>query len=233
MKSLSIKEIFLNSFKYTISDWVAIVILGIILTFLSILNNFNRDINIIMWVAITILSLIEMGYSFKIIEQTLQGSTKPPIFRNFKELIIHGIKDTIVYAFYFTLMLIVSFLLISMIHSIPESSLIGIILAIIVIGFIFLLLFVSLINLAKHDGKLRYAFHFRELYSLLKRIGIGRIIIVNILAMLIEYLLIKTFITGENIPHMSFVAIIRNLIVTPFLVIFTERTIALSAFNKI
>ena len=137
MKSLSIKEIFLNSFKYTISDWVAIVILGIILTFLSILNNFNRDINIIMWVAITILSLIEMGYSFKIIEQTLQGSTKPPIFRNFKELIIHGIKDTIVYAFYFTLMLIVSFLLISMIHSIPESSLIGIILAIIVIGFIF------------------------------------------------------------------------------------------------
>ena len=44
MKSLSIKEIFLNSFKYTISDWVAIVILGIILTFLSILNNFNRDI---------------------------------------------------------------------------------------------------------------------------------------------------------------------------------------------
>lgn len=233
MKSLSIKEIFLNSFKYTISDWVAIVILGIILTFLSILNNFNRDINIIMWVAITILSLIEMGYSFKIIEQTLQGSTKPPIFRNFKELIIHGIKDTIVYAFYFTLMLIVSFLLISMIHSIPESSLIGIILAIIVIGFIFLLLFVSLINLAKHDGKLRYAFHFRELYSLLKRIGIGRIIIVSILAMLIEYLLIKTFITGENIPHMSFVAIIRNLIVTPFLVIFTERTIALSAFNKI
>ncbi|KZX11092.1 DUF4013 domain-containing protein [Methanobrevibacter oralis] len=233
MKSLSIKEIFLNSFKYTISDWVAIVILGIILTFLSILNNFNRDINIIMWVAITILSLIEMGYSFKIIEQTLQGSTKPPIFRNFKELIIHGIKDTIVYAFYFTLMLIVSFLLISMIHSIPESSLIGIILAIIVIGFIFLLLFVSLINLAKHDGKLRYAFHFRELYSLLKRIGIGRIIIVYILAMLIEYLLIKTFITGENIPHMSFVAIIRNLIVTPFLVIFTERTIALSAFNKI
>ena len=166
--------------------------------------------------------------------QTLQGSTKPPIFRNFKELIIHGIKDTIVYAFYFTLMLIVSFLLISMIHSIPESSLIGIILAIIVIGFIFLLLFVSLINLAKHDGKLRYAFHFRELYSLLKRIGIGRIIIVYILAMLIEYLLIKTFITGENIPHMSFVAIIiRNLIVTPFLVIFTERTIALSAFNKI
>ena len=122
---------------------------------------------------------------------------------------------------------------ISMIHSIPESSLIGIILAIIVIGFIFLLLFVSLINLAKHDGKLRYAFHFRELYSLLKRIGIGRIIIVYILAMLIEYLLIKTFITGENIPHMSFVAIIRNLIVTPFLVIFTERTIALSAFNKI
>lgn len=233
MKSLSIKEIFLNSFKYTISDWVAIVILGIILTFLSILNNFNRDINMIMWVAITILSLIEMGYSFKIIEQTLQGSTKPPIFRNFKELIIHGIKDTIVYAFYFTLMLIVSFLLISMIHSIPESSLIGIILAIIVIGFIFLLLFVSLINLAKHDGKLRYAFHFRELYSLLKRIGIGRIIIVYILAMLIEYLLIKTFITGENIPHMSFVAIIRNLIVTPFLVIFTERTIALSAFNKI
>lgn len=233
MKSLSIKEIFLNSFKYTISDWVAIVILGIILTFLSILNNFNRDINMIMWVAITILSLIEMGYSFKIIEETLQGSTKPPIFRNFKELIIHGIKDTIVYAFYFTLMLIVSFLLISMIHSIPESSLIGIILAIIVIGFIFLLLFVSLINLAKHDGKLRYAFHFRELYSLLKRIGIGRIIIVYILAMLIEYLLIKTFITGENIPHMSFVAIIRNLIVTPFLVIFTERTIALSAFNKI
>lgn len=233
MKSLSIKEIFLNSFKYTISDWVAIVILGIILTFLSILNNFNRDINMIMWVAITILSLIEMGYSFKIIEQTLQGSTKPPIFRNFKELIIHGIKDTIVYAFYFTLMLIVSFLLISMIHSIPESSLIGIILAIIVIGFIFLLLFVSLINLAKHDGKLRSAFHFRELYSLLKRIGIGRIIIVYILAMLIEYLLIKTFITGENIPHMSFVAIIRNLIVTPFLVIFTERTIALSAFNKI
>ena len=214
MKSLSIKEIFLNSFKYTISDWVAIVILGIILTFLSILNNFNRDINIIMWVAITILSLIEMGYSFKIIEQTLQGSTKPPIFRNFKELIIHGIKDTIVYAFYFTLMLIVSFLLISMIHSIPESSLIGIILAIIVIGFIFLLLFVSLINLAKHDGKLRYAFHFRELYSLLKRIGIGRIIIVYILAMLIEYLLIKTFITGENIPHMSFVTIIRNLIIT-------------------
>ena len=130
-------------------------------------------------------------------------------------------------------MLIILFLLTSIAYSIPESFLICIILAIIIIGFVFLLLFFSLINLAKHNGKLRFAFHFKELYNLIKGIGISRIFIVYMLAMLIEYLLIRTFITGENIAHISFGIIIRNLIITPFLMIFTERAVALSAFKKI
>jgi hypothetical protein len=45
-------------------------------------------------------SLIESGYSCKILEETVDGSEKPPIFANYLELIRHGLKDELVVLFY-------------------------------------------------------------------------------------------------------------------------------------
>ena len=53
-----------------------------------------------MYKFVIILSLLESGYSFKILEESIHGSKRPPLFAKYKEMYVHGFKDVLVSIFY-------------------------------------------------------------------------------------------------------------------------------------
>ena len=92
-KHLSYYELIRNSAVYAFSDKVAILIFGIILIVLSNLENYilvSQDALLskrilLVGIIVVVLTIFEAGYSFKIKEETLRGSKRPPLFNHFKE----------------------------------------------------------------------------------------------------------------------------------------------------
>ena len=233
MKKLTIKEIFKNSFKFAFSDWNAIIILGIILTIASFAQNLNFIDNPILLtlilIVIVVLSLIEMGYSFKIMEETIiEKSTKPPLFIHYKNLLQHGLKDSIVYIFYITLMIIISIMFVYLISLDFDYDILLVVFAMFLIGVMYLVLNVAIINLAAHEGVLKYGFKFRQILNLLRRIGLVRLIFIFIITFLTETLLLISFLYIGTLTDPNIIYLICDLLINPFCILFTERALALS-----
>ncbi|WP_409199325.1 DUF4013 domain-containing protein [Methanobrevibacter sp. DSM 116169] len=222
-----------DSIKYVFKDWKAVIILGIIINLLNVLTSIDFSNNLIIFSIIIlftlILTLFEMGYSFKIIEESLDGSIRPPIFNNFKDMLVHGIKDIMAYIFYglIIVILIVIFLIIASLY--PESLPLIILIAMISTSFIFLLLNVSLVNLALNHGKIKAIFNIKDLSRLLIKIGLINIIVLNIVYMIVEFFLYSSFVLLELLSNSYIISLLYDLIVSPFLIIFSKRLLSIAA----
>lgn len=229
---MSYHEIIKDSFRYTLSDLFAIIILGIILCSSAYLNKIFHEgsliVSIFLILLIIFLTLMELGYSFKIIEETINGSTKPPIFHNYKELLIHGIKDSFVYFFYFFIIGMILGIgpVIDKLFNIPFY--IATILSLLISSVFFIFLLGSLLNLAHHKGKLVYAFKFSQIWTLLKNIGLIRLIILYFLAIFIESLILGGLFDIGFLGSNDILSFIANFFITPFMVLFSERVFGLS-----
>lgn len=100
IKHISYWDLFKNSIKYALSDWVAILIFGVILLILSnfeyyVLVNYKYLLSkrlIVASLLVIFLSMLESGYSFKILEESIKGSKKPPLFSNYMKCYNMGLK---------------------------------------------------------------------------------------------------------------------------------------------
>ncbi|MCE7697479.1 MAG: hypothetical protein K8E24_001000, partial [Methanobacterium paludis] len=85
-----LKTILADAVAYAVSDWRNFLILGLILVLTDHVTDLNspytiNSISDILIIAslvgvITVLSFIEIGYGFRIVEETVEGSTSPPGF---------------------------------------------------------------------------------------------------------------------------------------------------------
>lgn len=229
---MSYFEIIKDSIRYTLSDLFAVIILGIILCSSAYLREFFHStsflISIFLIFIIIFLTLIEFGYGFKIIEETINGSTKPPIFWKYKELLIHGIKDFLVYFIYFIiigLILVIGFAIDDIFFG---SFFVFTILSLFLSSVFFIFLLGSLLNLAYHEGKLDFAFNLSQILDLLKNIGLVRLISLYFLGIIVEFLILGGLfdigVLGSN-DSLSFIV---NFFITPFMVLFSERVFGLA-----
>ena len=70
-----------DAIRYSISDKFAILAMGVFFTFLAVVEEAttsNTILAIIYLVVLVALLLFESGYSSKITEETIHGSTEPP-----------------------------------------------------------------------------------------------------------------------------------------------------------
>lgn len=177
IKHISYWDLFKNSIKYALSDWVAILIFGVILLILSnfeyyVLVNYKYLLSkrlIVASLLVIFLSMLESGYSFKILEESIKGSKKPPLFSNYNEMLQHGLKDTLVVVFYLSIIVFIIFVAILIDKTFPNEIFIISILAIFFGGYVFLYMLGALLNLAYNEGEFKSAFDFKTIKQMLKK----------------------------------------------------------------
>lgn len=237
VKHISYWNLIKDSIRYALSDWVAILIFGVILLVLSSFENyvlfnyrylFSKRI-IVAIIIVIVLSLLESGYSFKILEESIHGSKKPPLFARFKEMYVHGFKDVLVSIFYLGIIFLLILFAYSLDMAFPNGFFLITFFAIIISGVILLFMLGAFLNLAYTGGEFKSAFDFKKIKSILGKIGYFRLIVVYILGLIAEYLIVASILHIGIFAENSILSFLVNLLLTPFIVIFTERLFALSS----
>lgn len=240
MGQIKIKDIIIDSLKYSASDLKVLVLLGIVLLIadlgdeLSFLGDLSETARIVISIAIILLAIFEAGYVFRIIEETIHGSNILPRFNNFREMFSHGLNEMIVLMIYFVfpilflLIIIFNYLISYDIDDISGGTGLIIILFIGVVAGIYLLFPAVILHRAHHNGDLRSSFDLRAIYHKIRNVGLKRLVIVyfSIFAIvaLIRELFVPSMIDG---PLPFFGAIISDLFIAPYLLIFTSRILGL------
>ncbi|WP_050553503.1 DUF4013 domain-containing protein [Methanobrevibacter boviskoreani] len=225
-------DLFKNSLRYAVSDWKAIFILGVFLYIISYLEDTvfkSSDIQnlsgLIFIVILFAFSLIESGYSCKILEETVDGSEKPPIFANYLDLIRHGLKDELVVLFYMIIIGVILFFCFEL--EFYKYDFFVRAMGLFFVGLIYLTMLGGLLNLAHHHGNFKSGFAFREILDLLDKIGICKLVMVYSFIVLSEFLIYRFIFV--DVSSNGIVSFIVNFLIIPFFVIFSKRLFALSS----
>ncbi len=189
-----------------------------------------------------------IGYFFKIIQSSLKNTNELPKFRSLVNLFKNGFKVTIVgliYSIPATLSLILLIYKLIPFYSFEPNYFLFIITAMghrdlysiwfFVNSLYFLILFpISLIaigNMANNDGKLSYAFKFKEIFDKIKSIGWIKFYlwylltcVITLLIFCIGFIIVVIYILTHIFPYIK---LIDSLILTPYLYIFFSKSIAL------
>ena len=237
VKHISYWDLIKDSIKYALSDWVAILIFGVILLVLStfenyVLVNFEYLFSKRLIVAIIIvisLSLLESGYSFKILEESIHGSKKPPLFAKYKEMYVHGFKDVLVSIFYLGIIFLIIVFAYILDIMIPNGFFLITSIALLLSGVILLFMLGAFLNLVYTGGEFKSAFDFKKIKKILSEIGYFRLFVVYVFGLISEYLIVASILHIGIFAENSILSFLVNLLLTPFIVIFTERLFALSS----
>lgn len=230
-------DILRDSARYAAADWHNVIFLGIILLLTDHLLDLSDKILVgdvgdaLLLLVVIILSLLEAGYVFRILEETVRGSERPPKFKRLMNMFLHGIKETLVLFIYFGIfLLLLLFLTVELAEFLSESILSDltpiIVILFILVSLVYIWFECVLLNMAHHHGTLRSAIDFRKIYEKLRKIGIKKLFMVYIFTYVaIQLLRITIFDTLHQIPYIG--DLLFTLIITPFLVIFTTRMLGL------
>ncbi len=125
-----------DAFKYTLKDWKAIILLGAVLCIASTAGEFQTDSLTIFFIILIIsvtTSIIEEGYRYRIIENTINGNNSPPLIENPYKLMKEGFVEVITLCIYILIMNGIN-LLIDKLNSMEQPAIALIIFA---IGYLF------------------------------------------------------------------------------------------------
>ncbi len=239
MGQMKIKDIIIDSLKYSASDLKVLVLLGMVLLIadiadeLSFLGDLSQYAKIIIFFLIIFLAIFEAGYVFRIIEDTIHGSTVLPEFNNFIGLLSHGINEMIVLFMYFIvplgliLIFFIDFLLSFDTDDISDGM------GLVLVGFlslaviIYILFPAVILHRAHHNGNLSSSFDFTAIYHKIRSVGLKRLVIVY-LSIIIVVTMIRELLTPSMDGLIPFlVGIVSDLFIAPYLLIFTSRVLGL------
>jgi hypothetical protein len=99
MEPISLKDIIIDSLKYSASDLKMLVVLGFVLLLTDIADNltyiglFGDGIKLVLLGIVVVMAIFEASYVFRIILETVQGSNKLPKFENLKLMFVQGVTE--------------------------------------------------------------------------------------------------------------------------------------------
>jgi hypothetical protein len=234
---MNFKEIIKDSARFAVADWFNFVILGIIILILDLVitvdnTSFPFWLDMFLLFLVLVLILLEAGYIFRILSETVKGSVKPPKFNRFISLFIHGLKETVTSLIYIFVPLLLYLIGLDMLPNNIDINLSYALLTMflilgIVSGVIISLFYQgALLNMANNNGTIKSGFNFPEIWRRVVHIGIRRLFLISVFIFFILYI-VKGIIYDSlhTIPIVG--DILASLIVIPFLTIFTTRMLGL------
>ena len=230
-----------NALRYTASDWYNVLILGIILFLVDHIVDLNapsliEGYDILILILVVFLSFIEVGYGFRIVEETVQGSSKPPSFHNPLDLLWHGVKESVILLLYFIVPLILVVMGISEFEYLLNLDLGSIIMRYaLLFAIIFFLAFnimfqAAVLNMAHHQGRITSAFNFPMVFRKIRLVGLKNMVLVSLITIAVLYIIKQVvFDTLHELPYLgpSLGDVISTVLIAPFLMIFTTRLVGL------
>lgn len=235
---MGLREIILDSFRYTTSNWGKLIILGIVIFLadmvdeLSYFQNLADEISTVLIVISILLVIFEIGYIFRIIEETTNGSKTLPAFNRIWETFFHGLKEILVTVLYFIfpfLLVLLGAMEINDVigHFSIEVDLLIILLGLFLASLLYLPFQAAVLNMANHHGTIKSGFDLKNIFNKMRMIGfknLGFIYILTVLfALVVRYTLSDTI---KILPY-GLGDLISSLIIAPFILVFTARTLGL------
>jgi len=215
----------------------------------SLIGIKNVLVTIVLFVVgYVVIGFFVSGYNFRIIKTSINGAQELPEFKSWVEMFIDGIKVSLVFIFYsLPAILIVIFAGISlypMLHGLTTdpssvniytiltviSAAILVFIAVLYIIIILPLNYMAIAYMADNDSKFSFAFKFREILDKIGSIGWGNLIIWYLVIGTIYILIsiVGSIVTGIFSILTPFVGIIlTSLIISPYLHMFLNRSIAM------
>lgn len=220
-----------DAVKYPSQDWSKVIILGF-LSLIPLTGIFFVPFNLYTFIFF-IIAFLPLGYLFRIIKTTFNGSDELPNFDEWKSMFMDGFKVNLVLMIYAIPLLIIFLIPIMSQLSISSfnvdsfillESITGSEISVLVFFFIGLIEYMAIANLALYRGKLAAAFRFRQILERISLIGWRKY--------LVSYLVIWLLgLATGLILFLSFKIIIgiiiAPLLVIPFFAIFNTRYLAL------
>lgn len=235
-----------NALRYTASDWRNVLFLGLILFLTDYLVDLDAPSmiegfsDIIILILVIFLSLVEVGYGFRIVEETVKGSRKPPSFHHPLNLFWHGVKESIILLFYFVMPLILVIMGVSEFEVISGIDFDPLIMEYyLLFGIVLFLCFNimfqgAVLNMAHHEGKITAGFNMLKVFGKIRMVGLRNMLMVSVITIIVLYIIKQAvFDTLHALPYVlpyigiSVGDILFMIIIAPFLTIFTARLLGL------
>lgn len=228
---MKLKEMLVDSFWYSVSDLKKLIILGILLVLMDSEGGFSgswvlNGLNVLIFLVILILGVLEAGYIFRVLEESVEGSKKLPKFNRFHEMAVHGLKELIIVTVYFA---VPSFLVIVLLLGTKASTnvtITGFLILLILLGIIYILFPAVMLNMAHNHGTLRSGLDFRAIIRKIRHLGFKDLVVVYT-GMFMVMGILKLVLT-DNLSTLPLVGdLISQLLIAPFVLLFTTRMLGL------
>jgi hypothetical protein len=243
---MKLNTIFKDAIRYTVSDWWNFLILGFILFLTDQIVDLSAPSIIgglsdaVMIIVVVFLSLVEIGYGFRIVEETVKGSSKPPSFHHPLNLFWHGVKESIILLFYFVIPLIIIIMGVSEFEIISGLDFSPIISEyFLIFGLMIFLCFNvmfqgAVLNMANHGGSITSGFNIPKIVRKIRMVKLKNMLLISLITIIVLYIIKQiVFDTFHALPYaLPFIGIsvgdiISTVIIAPFLTIFNTRLLGL------
>ena len=231
---MNLNGMIINSLRYSSSNWVKLITLGLVI-FLADMSNESTlgvvgELKYVVIIFATLLGIYQLGFLFRIIEETTHGSDVLPRFDKIWNTFLHGIKETLVTLIYFIIPFIMILMGVAIIDDLTgskpqEISMVLIILGILMMSITYLVYQATELNMADHHGTIKSAFDLKRIVRKVRAIGLKNLCFIYLLTVVFAALVEITISDTKTIPYVG--DYISSFIVAPFLLIFIARTLGL------
>ena len=102
-----------DAFSYAAAGWFNVLILGILIFLAENLDHLPGHsgaigvVDVVFYGIIIFLIFFEAGYFYRIIKETVNGSTIPPRLNRLHSMLLHGFKEVTVFFIYFSIPIVI------------------------------------------------------------------------------------------------------------------------------
>ncbi len=239
MAPIFLKDIIIDSLKYSASDLKMLIVLGFVLLLAETSEYFtytgllSYEIKLVLFVIVIVLAIFEAGYVFRIIVETIQGSDKLPKLENLKLMFVQGVTEVVLLILYFSIPIVFfgvfyfNFLISMDYTTLPLVTDIFALAILSITVLIYIFFPAVILHRAHNEGSFKSSFDFIKIYHKIRNVGLRRLVVVY-LGLFIIVSIVKIALTStvaHNLPIIG--EIISDLIIAPYLLIFTTRVLGL------
>lgn len=220
-----------DAVEYSSKDWYKVIFFGFI-SIIPITGTFFVNFNLFTPIFLLI-GLLPLGYLYRIIKTTFEGSDELPDFNSWKSMFTDGLKVALAILIYAIPLLIIAFIpLIShsnlITFSLPPLTIWGFLtgsnISLLLLVLIGLIEFMGIANLVLYQRELAAAFRLGEILERISMIGWIKYLISYLLVWVLGLIMvILLFLSFQIIIGI----IIAPILIIPFYAIFTARYLAL------
>ena len=219
-----------DALNYAVSDRVSIIVIGVILTLISTMQYFEVAFTgwgILINVCLIILTLFEAGYSSKIVEETINGSTEPPVIENVFEIFREGIDEFLIYFGYLLIASIVTSVIYIGGAFYPELLVFALFFSVFISSALFFIIQMAMVYKAHKKGGLKEGFNFKGLSRFCRKLGLWGCIFFFIASFISQAILVSSVFNVSSLEIVVIIKFILKFTLAPISLIFSLRLMAL------